>query len=261
MTRGMVTLSTIFHAIVFAVVTFGIPDLFSDPEASATIIPVEIVEIAEETNITTKRAPAKPAEEPKVEPVKKAAVPPPPSPSEPKVVAKATPKPEAPRATSRAQPREKPNVRRKPDFDLNQIAALLDKKQPEPRSRQAEPDPRAVAVQTSETSISDAPRFTLSERDALKAQLYRCWNVPVGALDAKNLVVKVRVFLNRDGTLARPPQLSPDSQRRMDEPFYRVAAESALRAVKKCEPLILPPAKYEEWRDILLRFDPGEMLS
>jgi hypothetical protein len=49
---------------------------------------------------------------------------------------------------------------------------------------------------------------------------------------------------------------------RPGEEFFRAAAESAYRAVKKCTPLRqLPVTKYERWRDIELTFNPKEMLE
>ena len=38
------------------------------------------------------------------------------------------------------------------------------------------------------------------------------------------------------------------------------AAESALRAVRGCQPFHLPPESYEGWRDIEWVFDPRQML-
>jgi hypothetical protein len=43
--------------------------------------------------------------------------------------------------------------------------------------------------------------------------------------------------------------------------FYRTAAESALRAVRKCVPYELPKEKYELWREMELYFDPKEFLT
>jgi hypothetical protein len=45
------------------------------------------------------------------------------------------------------------------------------------------------------------------------------------------------------------------------DPFFRSAAESALRAVlnPRCNPLRLPPEKYEQWQTMTLNFDPREM--
>ena len=95
--------------------------------------------------------------------------------------------------------------------------------------------------------------------DAIKQQIERNWSVPAGAKDAANLVVRIHISLNPDGSLSGPPQIVDQS--RMGDDYYRAAAESALRAIYKSEPLKLPPDKYESWRDITLTFDPKEMLG
>ena len=51
---------------------------------------------------------------------------------------------------------------------------------------------------------------------------------------------------------------------RMNKPgqaFYKVLAESALRAIQLCQPLRVPTTGYEKWKDMQLNFDAGEMLE
>ena len=51
---------------------------------------------------------------------------------------------------------------------------------------------------------------------------------------------------------------------RMNKPgqkFYKVLAESALRAVRLCQPLKVPPTGYDKWKDLQLNFNPAEMLK
>ena len=51
---------------------------------------------------------------------------------------------------------------------------------------------------------------------------------------------------------------------RMNKPgqgFYKVLAESALRAVKLCQPLRVPTSGYERWKELQLNFDAREMLE
>jgi hypothetical protein len=67
----------------------------------------------------------------------------------------------------------------------------------------------------------------------------------------------VKVFLNEDGTVASPPQLI--DQGRLGDPYFRAAADSAIRAVHMCGPYQLPPEKYATWNEITITFDPREM--
>ena len=43
------------------------------------------------------------------------------------------------------------------------------------------------------------------------------------------------------------------------DPVFRAFAESAVRAVRACSPLKLPPESYQVWRNIIFNFDPSRM--
>lgn len=105
-----------------------------------------------------------------------------------------------------------------------------------------------------------AGRITMSEKQALRQQLSKCWNVLAGAKNAENLVVRLRLRMNPDRTVKRAELL--DKQRYDNNPQFRAAADSALRAVQnpQCSPLKLPPEKYDQWDVITIRFDPEQML-
>ena len=102
---------------------------------------------------------------------------------------------------------------------------------------------------------------TQSDKDAVRRQIERCWNPPVGAPKAENLIVDLRLEVNPDGTV-RTVDVA-DSSRMNSDPYYRAAAESAVRAVlnPRCRKLKLPPEKYEEWKILIIGFDPREMLG
>ena len=51
---------------------------------------------------------------------------------------------------------------------------------------------------------------------------------------------------------------------RMNRPgqaFYKVLAESALRAIQLCQPLRVPTTGYERLKDMQLNFDANDMLK
>ena len=141
------------------------------------------------------------------------------------------------------------------------------------KQEQQNPDPEAqnqtsrdgeAAQQTQQAVQSPkadraAQQLTASQIDAIRQQLASCWNPPVGARDAKDLRIEIRVQLARDGSVRQAELIS---RGRMGESFYRAAAESAMRAVRICSPLEgLPAEKYEQWQTLLLNFDPQEMLG
>jgi len=90
-----------------------------------------------------------------------------------------------------------------------------------------------------------------NELNALIAQLKRCWNPPVGVVDAKDLSVVLQFSLNRDGSVSGQPILV----NRASSPLFQVAVESAKRAVLGCQPFRLPAAKYEAWQDVEVKFN------
>ncbi len=169
------------------------------------------------------------------------------------------------------KPREEP--KKKKDFKrtMSRVAALLDKSSedtPETASRAkraAAPKAERSAAKTPRTrgrAVRLDQRMTMREIDAIKLQIEQCWTVPAGARDAAELIIRIRIQLNRDGSLARSPEVLDGHKVRRRGGFQRAAAESALRAVNTCQPLRnLPVAKYDQWRDITLSFDPREMLG
>lgn len=202
-----------------------------------------------------KPAEAKPEPKPTPEPAPKKAEP---KPDETKVAA-ATPTPVPPVRPAHV-PKPQPAKPAQPErkFDADKIAALLNKA----------PD-RSAAAQPTETPIMakadpglgdpsglDA-RMSVSEIDALRGQIARCWNPPIGVQGAEDLAVRIHLALNLDGTLAGPPELLSSGS----GIAFQAAADSARRAVLRCQPYQLPPQKYETWRDINVNFDPREMLG
>lgn len=144
-------------------------------------------------------------------------------------------------------------------FDPNQIAALLDKT-PDTSSK---PQPQEQAEEEFDSPVTDDPSaaLTMSEIDAFKVQMRRCWSVPAGAPDAEQLIVKIKVYLNQDGSLAAPPELRDKTKLVTGGSYYRAAADSAMRAIRLCQPFKMPAEKYTSWREIDLNFDPREMLG
>jgi hypothetical protein len=102
--------------------------------------------------------------------------------------------------------------------------------------------------------------LSASEVDLIRAQIERCWDVPTGARDAKNLVVVIRVSVNPDGSVRTATIV--DRGRLESDPYFRAAAESARRALFNplCTPLHLPPDKYPLWRNMVLNFSPKDIL-
>ena len=153
--------------------------------------------------------------------------------------------------------RQSSEFEKKELFDPNQIAALIDKS----NKKSAETLKKDSKISQSEEKTSLLSGLTLSEEDALKAQIFGCWSIPLGLPYNKNLLVRIKLRLKQDGTVLRSEILDHARMNQPGQGFYKVLAESALRAIRLCQPLKVPPTGYERWKDIQLNFDANEMLE
>ena len=142
-------------------------------------------------------------------------------------------------------------------FDPTDIAALIDKSKEET----AETTLKSSKISQDQDKNVDALGLTLSEEDALKAQIFGCWSIPLGLPYSENLLVRIKLRLKPDGSVIRSEILDHERMNRPGQGFYKVLAESALRAIKLCQPLRVPTTGYERWKDLQLNFDAREMLE
>ncbi len=101
--------------------------------------------------------------------------------------------------------------------------------------------------------------LTISEIDAFRMQIRRCWRVPAGARYAETLLIRVKVGLTIDGAIESGPVII--NREKLGDRYFKVAAESVLRAIRRCQPFVMPRDKYEIWHDLELNFDPQKMLA
>jgi hypothetical protein len=205
-----------------------------------------------------KPEPPKPAPPPEARPEPPQATappPPPPPPPQPKPeLAKAEPPPPAPPPPKPQPPKKKPD-----DLALDSLLKNLAKRDPARVPVDQQQQVAATPPKPSAQPIAPlGAQLTTSELDIVKQQIEQCWNVPAGARDAKDLTPEFRVYMNRDGTVQSATQLNPE---RNDDPFFRAAADSAARALRNphCQPLKLPPDKYDQWQTFTITFDPKDL--
>ena len=142
-------------------------------------------------------------------------------------------------------------------FDPNRIAALIDKSKEEV----AETNKKINKITQDQDRSIDMTGLSLSEEDALKAQIFGCWSIPLGLPYNENLLVRIKLKLKPDGSVIKSEILDHVRMNKPGQGFYKVLAESALRAIKLCQPLRVPTTGYERWKDLQLNFDAREMLG
>jgi hypothetical protein len=257
-----------FHALMIALTVLSLPFMIRQPVDLPPIISVELIQISDKTNIPFAPKARKVIEKVKEEEKRVVSEQAPPA-------AKAKEKPDRiplpqdqkekkERVKKKQNPEEvKPEIRQASEFekkelvDTNQIAALIDKAKEE----SAKVEKQDNKLTQSSVKNSFATGLTLSEEDALRAQIFGCWTVPLGLPYDDNLLVRIKLELKQDGTISKSEILDHERMNRPGQKFYKVLAESALRAVRICQPLKVPQTGYEKWKNIQLNFNPTEMLK
>ncbi len=267
MVRSLI-FSISFHALIIVLTILSLPFMLRQPIDLPPIVSVELIQISDKTNI-----PYAPKARKVIEKVKK---------DEKRVVseqappaAKAKEKPdriplpdekkeEKQIIKKKQNPEEiKPQIRQSSEFekkeivDTNQIAALIDKA----KEQQALTEKKTSKLTQSSVKNSFATGLTLSQEDALRAQIFGCWSVPLGLPYDESLLVRIKLQLKKDGTILKSEILDHERMNKPGQKFYKILAESALRAVRICQPLKVPPTGYEKWKNLQLNFDPTEMLK
>ena len=267
MTRSLIY-SISFHGIMVLLTVLSLPFMTRQPVDLPPILSVELIQISDETNIPFAPKARKVLEKVKEEEKRVVSEQAPPA-------AKAKEKPDRiplPKKEDekkelikkKQNPKEvKPEIRQASEFekkeiiDTNQIAALIDKAKEE----SAKVENRDKKLTQSSVKNSFAAGLTLSEEDALRAQIFGCWSVPLGLPYNENLLVRIKLNLKKDGTIMKSEILDHERMNKPGQKFYKILAESALRAVRLCQPLKVPPTGYDKWKDIQLNFNPTEMLK
>ncbi|WP_194745128.1 hypothetical protein [Thermaurantiacus tibetensis] len=237
------------------------------PFAGDDVTPVEFVEIGPVTSTPAPAPPAPPAPapEPLAPPEPEPLAPPAPPPELAPAPAPAPPPVPRDRAPQEAVPREpeRPQLRPAPapapatapqPFDARALEALIDRSATKSPRR----PPRGIEAGAEGAAPgAPGPRALATLEAAIRAQIAPCWNPPVGGEDVKGMTVVLRIRLNRDGSLAAPPEfVSQTGATEANAAYARAFVETARRAVLRCTPLELPPELYREWREFELNFDP-----
>ncbi len=141
-------------------------------------------------------------------------------------------------------------------FDANQVAQLLDKR--EPQRQTASADTINDKPTLGAAAGAQGAQLSQSEIDALRARISSCWSPPPGIDANSKLYVVLRVIFKPDATVAQEPVLVEGTAAALGPAL----AESAKRSLLLCQPFtMLKPEHYDQWKDIELKFDPHELLG
>jgi outer membrane biosynthesis protein TonB len=282
--RGSVVASVSGHLLLVLFAQFGLPNVFTPPEVSVVIIPVELVT---DDQLNAPPPPATPEPEPEPE----AAAPPPPPqpppapPAEPEVVEAPPPPVEKPKPPEKKEPpkppekpkpepstlaKAKPQAKPKPPKPAKDFASVLkdlsrpDKTPtPAPKTRKTAPPKDQGEPTPAQPQIAERASITEIERlkQMIRRQIEPCWSPPVGAAEAEDLAVTIFIRVDQRGFVGEARVI--DAPAMAFNTYVQAAAEAALRAVlnPRCQPFELPQNRYDLWKEIRFNFDPREMLG
>ena len=264
-----ILISSVLHLILIVITAMSLPFLTKKPIDLPPIVSIELIQITEKTNI-----PFAPKAKKIIEKVKE---------KEKKLVSEQAPPKKVKKIKPEAIPMPEDKVKKveevKEDkqnpekidnevkqvsefekdelFDPTNIAALIDKSKEE----SAKINKKTDDITQDQVKNFDNTGLSLSEEDALKAQIFGCWSIPLGLPYNENLLVRIKLELKPDGSVIKSEILDHARMNKPGQGFYKVLAESALRAVKLCQPLRVPSTGYERWKELQLNFDAREMLE
>ncbi len=267
MTRSIL-LSVFFHITIIVLTAMSFPYMLKKPIDLPPIISIELIQISDITNIpyapkarkilekikkekeriVSEQAPPKIVKKEKPDAI--------PLPKDAKKKKKIKTKKQNPKKIE-TEIKQVSEFEKKELFDPDQIAALIDKSKVETAETMRKSD---KPTQSQDKNFITSA-LTLSEEDALKAQIFGCWSIPLGLPYNENLLVRIKLKLKSDGTVIKSEILDHVRMNTPGQGFYKVLAESALRAIRLCQPLRVPTTGYERWKDLQLNFDANEMLK
>ncbi|MCF6221493.1 MAG: hypothetical protein L3J65_10315 [Robiginitomaculum sp.] len=151
-----------------------------------------------------------------------------------------------------------------PAFDLDALEKAFDnvrKNNPDADTQQTltNENQKAAIADNSRMGAGAQTSDTVNALDYIRARLRDCWIVDMGAVDYQNLVVEVRLLLNRDGSIAEATVLNNAEIIASQNRAWPVARHNAMTALRKCAPYNgLLSIDYNVWKDLRLHLNPGE---
>ena len=288
MNRSLI-ISSVLHALLIFITAMSLPFLAKKPLDIPPIVSVELIQIAEKTNIpfapkakkiiekvkekekklVSEQAPPKKVEKTKTKTVLNTeqnnkqlenktpqAIPLP-----EKTVKKVETKEENKQNPEKIDEEVKQvsEFEKKELFDPNEIKAKIDKSKIDATTEKVKKTNEIT--QDQDRSVLTG-KLTITEEQALQAQIFTCWSVPLGLPYApEDMLVRIKLSLKPDGSIEDMEMLDHVKMNTPGKEIFRTLADSVRRALQICDPLKVPASGYERWKKIIFNFDASEMLG
>ena len=202
MSRSII-ISSILHVLLIMITAMSLPFLAKKPIDLPPIVSIELIQITDKTNIPFAPKAKKTIEKIKEKEKKLVSEQAPPKKVK-KIKPDSVPMPDDKVNKVEEQKEDKQNPEKIDEeikqvsefekdelFDPNNIAALIDKSKEET----AETTKKTNKVSQDQQKNIENVGLSLSEEDALKAQIFGCWSIPLGLPYNENLLVRIKLLL------------------------------------------------------------------
>jgi hypothetical protein len=143
-------------------------------------------------------------------------------------------------------------------FDPSNIAALIDKSKVDDAEKIKKDD---KITQSQDKSVLTG-KLTINEEQALQAQIFTCWSIPLGLpFNPDDMLVRIKLSLKPDGAIEDMEMLDHVKMNTPGKERFRTLADSVRRALQLCNPLNVPTTGYERWKKIIFNFNATDMLG
>jgi len=282
-------ISSVLHVALIFVTAMSLPFLAKKPLDIPPIVSVELIQIAEKTNIpfapkakkiiekvkdkekklVSEQAPPKKVEKTKTKTVIS------PDQNNKKLenqTSEAIPLPEKTlkKVETKEEKKQNPDkldeevkqvseFEKKDLFDPNELKAKIDKAKIDASNQKVKKNNEIT--QDKDKSVLTG-KLTITEEQALQAQIFTCWSIPLGLPYApEDMLVRIKLSLKPDGSIDDMEMLDHVKMNTPGKERFRTLADSVRRAVQICNPLRVPASGYERWKNIIFNFDASEMLG
>jgi hypothetical protein len=287
MNRSII-ISSVLHAALIFITAMSLPFLAKKPLDIPPIVSVELIQIAEKTNIPFAPKAKKIIEKVKEEEKKLVSEQAPPKKikkTKTKTVVSVDKNEKIDNQTPEAIPLPEKTVKKietkkeskqnpdKLDEDVKQVSEFEKKDLFDPNELKAKIDKAKIdsskeKVKKTNEITQDQDRsvltgkLTITEEQALQAQIFGCWSVPLGLPFAPDdMLVRIKLSLKPDGSIEDMEMLDHIKMNTPGKESFRTLADSVRRAVQICNPLNVPASGYERWKKIIFNFDATDMLG
>ena len=287
MNRSII-ISSVLHAALIFVTAMSLPFLAKKPLDIPPIVSVELIQIAEKTNIPFAPKAKKIIEKVKEKEKKLVSEQAPPKKvkkTKTKTVVSVDNNEKIDNKTPEAIPLPEKTVKKietkkeskqnpdKLDEEVKQVSEFEKKDLFDPTELKAKIDKAKIdsskeKVKKTNEITQDQDRsvltgkLTITEEQALQAQIFGCWSVPLGLPFAPDdMLVRIKLSLKPDGSIEDMEMLDHVKMNTPGKESFRTLADSVRRAVQICNPLNVPASGYERWKKIIFNFDASDMLG